>query len=129
MSFSIKDELDTNLDILFIYPVGHLESEADCIAMRDGWIATLGRFPRDVAIISVMDMFSVAPNVLQHYLNYVREISRHFHGYAVVVNFSASDSRAVLRSMDARAGECVFAGSVGEAIAMIQAARKSAMAS
>lgn len=126
MGFAIKDEMDRDLDILFVYPVGHLENEADCVAMRDGWLDIHRRYPRDCALVSVMDMFSVAPQAMDHYLHYVRIISSHFHGYAVVVNFSASDSRAVSRSIDARSGEVVFAGSVEEGIAMIQNARKVA---
>lgn len=124
-AFHLKQEYDRSLDFLFVYPVGHLESEADCIAMHDAWVAMHAKQPDGQYFIAVMDMFSVAPTAMQHYLHYVGLISRHNHGTCVVVDFSAADSRAVADNIDTMNGDVFFAPNIEEGVALLKKVRAS----
>jgi hypothetical protein len=123
--FSIKTEYDGGLDVTFVYPVGHLESEADCIAMCDGWVHVLAAQAPTAYFIAVMDMFSVAPEALSLYLEYVGRLSQYRRGTCIVVNFSAADSRAVADNIDMLNGAVYFASSIEDGVAILERVRNA----
>jgi hypothetical protein len=123
--FSLKTEHDSGLDITFIYPVGYLEDEVDCIAMYEAWVDLHAKqVPRSYSI-AVMDMFSVAPQAMALYLEYVGRISVHNRGVCVVVDFSAADSRAVADNIDTMNGDVLFAPNIDAGVALLNKVRAS----